>query len=103
MEKTQEPPAQGKSETPQAKEDQYVFPPAHQGPVGHFDRATNTFWIGIRLDCMSWEATKLCLDHFLFTMYGIWAQLQEQMKANAQILGGVKKNGGLKGLFGIKP
>ena len=63
----------------------YSFPPTDQKPIMHYDRMTNSFWIGFRLDRLDYEGAKRWLDSCKFQVYMAYCKIAQGIAAQQQV------------------
>lgn len=68
----------------EAKEPTYSFPDTTNGPAIHFDQATHTFWLGVRIPGSHWEDIKLFIDSGKFHAHQVWKQYADAARQQAR-------------------
>jgi len=85
----------------QEAEAKYAFPPTDQKPVMHYDRMTNSFWIGFRLDRLDYEGAKRWIDSCKFQIYMTYCKIAQTMAAQEHVAQEMRQSNGKRSLRDI--
>jgi len=88
-------------EKPKEPQTNYSFPPTDQKPIMHYDKATNSVWIGFRVDKLDYEGAKTWLDSCKHHVYMMYCSIARQIREQQAVAEQMQKHGGRRSIRDI--